>query len=197
MNKTLTKKLLFPYKNNVKLNFFSAMTLFLYSMLLFFISKKKRKKLFVQNLPWNKIEKKKIYSRRDGANSRLPRSSSIDSMVEAVWNDASPSPSPRPSLCVPQTSSNLLQPDYGVSQPPSRRESLLSPSAGRRSKQNRGMTGKWMCHLLLFKFKYKIKEIVYWCGKNWKNWKKKKRKKNHILSEKFIHKVILCILILL
>lgn len=76
-------------------------------------------------------------------------------MVEAVWNDASPSP--RPSLCVPQTSSNyLLQPDYGVSQPPSRRESLLSPSAGRRAKQNRGMTGKFfflLCDYIYLKEK--------------------------------------------
>lgn len=74
--------------------------------------------------------------RRDQGNSRLPRSSSIDSMVEAVWSD-----SPRLSLAVPQYSQNtqLVPPTNSGSN--SRRESL-SPSASRRSKQNRGITGE-------------------------------------------------------
>ena len=74
-----------------------------------------------------------IYFRRDQNNSRLPRSVSIDSIVETVWNT-----SPRPSLTVPPPQ-NQLQINYGC-QTEIRRESLLSPSTSRRAKQNRGIT---------------------------------------------------------
>ncbi|XP_055383504.1 phosphatidylinositol 3-kinase 2-like [Condylostylus longicornis] len=113
--------------------------------------------------------------------SKLPRSASIDSMVDTVWND-----SPRPSLNVPRNSTtsttsvpifqmssvtsaaaanNTTQNQnsnlgFHVPQQPSqlnintyssfgsfsvsgsfvsRRESLLSPSSNRRTKQNRGI----------------------------------------------------------
>lgn len=82
--------------------------------------------------------------RRDHANARIPRSSSIDSMVEAVWSET-----PRPSLTLsppPQTTSQptpqYLQINYGNTGSISRRESLLSPSAGRRAKQQRYIAGK-------------------------------------------------------
>ncbi|XP_055322318.1 uncharacterized protein LOC129578170 isoform X3 [Sitodiplosis mosellana] len=80
------------------------------------------------------------WERRDNANARIPRSSSIDSMVEAVWSETS---TPRPSLTLsppPQTSQptpQYLQINYGNTGSISRRESLLSPSAGRRAKQQR------------------------------------------------------------
>lgn len=83
--------------------------------------------------------------RRDNANTRIPRSSSIDSMVEAVWSETS---TPRPSLTLsppPQTSQptpQYLQINYGNTGSISRRESLLSPSAGRRAKQQRYIAGK-------------------------------------------------------
>lgn len=66
-------------------------------------------------------------------------------MVEAVWND---SPSLTVSPPEKSTSNNnnnnynqphQLQINYG-SQPDYRRESLLSPSTGRRTKQNRSIT---------------------------------------------------------
>lgn len=106
--------------------------------------------------------------RRDPTNSRLPRSSSIDSMVEAVWNEST-----RPSIIEPDdvssTSSTHSEFQFtslgsisggngsggggggsGSSSkatlsllgPTIRRESLLSPSAGRRTKQFRGINGK-------------------------------------------------------
>lgn len=92
------------------------------------------------------------FFRRDHANSRIPRSSSIDSMVEAVWSET-----PRTSLTLsppPQTQSTTasgsttaqtpqyLHINYGNTGSISRRESLLSPSTGRRTKQNRGIAGK-------------------------------------------------------
>lgn len=98
--------------------------------------------------------------RRDQANSRIPRSASIDSMVEAVWS-VSPRPSltvSPPHLVVPGTGTTTFtgsqltsqqQQQHRLSQQLqinyesiSRRESLLSPSSGRRTKQNRGITCK-------------------------------------------------------
>lgn len=81
--------------------------------------------------------------RRDHANARIPRSSSIDSMVEAVWSETSRpsltlSPPPQASQPTPQ----YLQINYGNTGSISRRESLLSPSAGRRAKQQRYIAGK-------------------------------------------------------
>lgn len=65
-------------------------------------------------------------------------------MVEAVWSET-----PRPSLTLsppPQTTSQptpqYLQINYGNTGSISRRESLLSPSAGRRAKQQRYIAGK-------------------------------------------------------
>lgn len=75
----------------------------------------------------------------------MVRSSSIDSMVEAVWSEATP----RPSLTVtsPQ-STQLLQINYGNNTlSVSRRESLLSPSVGRRTKQHRGLAGKFFFYI--------------------------------------------------
>lgn len=99
-----------------------------------------------------------LVCRRDNAN-RIPRSSSIDSMVEAVWCAA-----PRTSLQFPsptqlttqphqQHTPQYLQINYGNTGTISRRESLLSPSAGRREKQLRCIAGK----LCLF--------IVIWVGR--------------------------------
>lgn len=104
----------------------------------------------------------KFFRSRDHANSRIPRSASIDSMVEAVW-----SVSPRPSLtvspphlvvpCGGSTTPSQSQQQHRASQQltinyesVSRRESLLSPSTGRRAKQNRGISCK-----------YKIYETIY------------------------------------
>lgn len=83
---------------------------------------------------------------RDNGN-RIPRSSSIDSMVETVWSVA-----PRISLPLAspmQTASyqtqQYLQINYGNTGTISRRESLLSPSAGRREKQQRLIASKCFC----------------------------------------------------
>lgn len=76
------------------------------------------------------------YSRR--GHEKLPRSSSIDSMVDIVWNNES-------ELSLPK---HLI-----ISETSNRRESLLSP---RRTKQSRGINCKywqimniWMCILTL------------------------------------------------
>lgn len=85
--------------------------------------------------------------RRDHANARLPRSSSIDSMVDAVWSET-----PRPSLTLSppaqtttQQTPQYLQISYGNTGSISRRESLLSPSTNRRAKQQRYLAGKCIC----------------------------------------------------
>lgn len=80
-----------------------------------------------------------VYRRENAANNRLPRSASIDSMVEAVWSESS-----RPSLTVypPESTSAYAQNFQTLTisnESSSRRESLLSPSSGRRTKQHRGI----------------------------------------------------------
>ncbi|GAB0088268.1 hypothetical protein DMENIID0001_026620 [Sergentomyia squamirostris] len=93
------------------------------------------------------------WERRD-QNNRLPRSASIDSMVEAVWSESprtslTPSTAPMPMVTAPQPSPKLLQVNYAET--PSRRESLLSPSTGRRSsKAFRGISGKLICQIITF-----------------------------------------------
>lgn len=63
--------------------------------------------------------------RRDVVNSpHLPRSSSIDSMVEAVWTEGATSSMARPSISRPE------------------RLSLVSPSVSRRLKGHRGINGE-------------------------------------------------------
>lgn len=64
-------------------------------------------------------------------------------MVEAVWSETT-----QPSLTLsppPQTTitPQYLQINYGNTGSISRRESLLSPSAGRRAKHQRGIAGKF------------------------------------------------------
>lgn len=83
-------------------------------------------------------------TRRRDTNGRIPRSSSIDSMVDAVWNETPRTSLTTPTLPVPQptTTPQYLQINYGNTGSNSRRESLLSPSAGRRSKQHRSIAGE-------------------------------------------------------
>lgn len=91
-----------------------------------------------------------MFSRRDRANSCLPRSASIDSVVEAVWSNCTNSAAlvddsdqTRPS------NSNTLNPKYlhvnygATNTTPSRRESagILSPSPGRK-KSLRGLSSE-------------------------------------------------------
>lgn len=75
-------------------------------------------------------------------------------MVEAVWSETS-----RPSLSLPQKNATTapptatpqyLQINYGNTGSISRRESLLSPSAGRRAKQARGIAGKFVVSFFSF-----------------------------------------------
>ncbi|XP_050299390.1 uncharacterized protein LOC126738206 isoform X2 [Anthonomus grandis grandis] len=69
------------------------------------------------------------WERRDPLNNRLPRSSSIDSMVEAVWSEMPISPSeslPIPAITEKRSS---LRPDKALA--------LVSPSVGRRVKGQR------------------------------------------------------------
>lgn len=111
----------------------------------------------------------KSLSRDQTGNTRIPRSASIDSMVEAVWNTsprASITVDPPSELAVPSFPNSgggcSTTPGQSCSEPSSatigsqqrasqqlhincaemviRRESLLSPSAGRRSKQHRSIT---------------------------------------------------------
>lgn len=85
-----------------------------------------------------------FYRRENAANNRLPRSASIDSMVEAVWSESS-----RPSLTVypPESTSSTYAQNFQTltisNENSSRRESLLSPSSGRRTKQHRGINCKY------------------------------------------------------
>ena len=86
-------------------------------------------------------------------------------MVEAVWSESA-----RPSLTVPQSQDMYTfqyqqqQSQFPVNNSitqPSRRESLLSPGAGRRTKQHRGMTGK----SFIFLFEIYLKKIRKNCAK--------------------------------
>lgn len=58
----------------------------------------------------------------------MPRSSSIDSMVEAVWSETVLEPS------LPTEKRPSLRPDRTLT--------LVSPSVGRRMKGQRGVNGK-------------------------------------------------------
>jgi hypothetical protein len=104
-----------------------------------------------------------LFYSRDPATGHLPRSSSIDSMVEAVWCD-----SPRASISseCPQT----LTPNYGNLLAP-RRESFMSPAAGRRTKQHRGINGEYKCFCSVFhQFQSQRVQIA---NENWNIEKKK------------------------
>ncbi|XP_066139820.1 ankyrin repeat and fibronectin type-III domain-containing protein 1 isoform X3 [Euwallacea fornicatus] len=70
------------------------------------------------------------WERRDPLNNRLPRSSSIDSMVEAVWSETPISPSESPiSITITSDKRTSLRPDKALG--------LMSPSVGRRVKGQR------------------------------------------------------------
>ncbi|KAJ3645180.1 hypothetical protein Zmor_022860 [Zophobas morio] len=69
---------------------------------------------------------------RDTLNSRLPRSSSIDSMVEAVWAES-----------VEAAAEPAATPEKRPSLRPDRPLALVSPSVGRRMKGQRGINGEW------------------------------------------------------
>ncbi|KAG5885219.1 hypothetical protein JTB14_002647 [Gonioctena quinquepunctata] len=72
------------------------------------------------------LKRNSVTIRRDTINSRLPRSASIDSMVEAVWAESSESP-------------EQLIPEKRPSLRPDRPLALVSPSVGRRMKGQRGI----------------------------------------------------------
>uniref|UniRef100_A0A182MM56 Uncharacterized protein n=1 Tax=Anopheles culicifacies TaxID=139723 RepID=A0A182MM56_9DIPT len=77
--------------------------------------------------------------RRDKTNKPIPRSSSIDSMVDAVWSEFPPSaPGSARNSVSTQIPSNL-----NIFLGSNRRESMLSPSSNRRSKQQRGISGTY------------------------------------------------------
>ncbi|XP_049300772.1 uncharacterized protein LOC125774671 isoform X3 [Anopheles funestus] len=76
------------------------------------------------------------WERRDKTNKPIPRSSSIDSMVDAVWSEFPPSaPGSARNSVSTQIPSNL-----NIFLGSNRRESMLSPSSNRRSKQQRGIS---------------------------------------------------------
>lgn len=70
------------------------------------------------------------YYRRDTVNNRLPRSASIDSMVDTVWAETS------------ETVEPLVVPEKRLSVRSERALGLVSPSVGRRMKGQRGVNGK-------------------------------------------------------
>uniref|UniRef100_A0A182KBY9 Uncharacterized protein n=1 Tax=Anopheles christyi TaxID=43041 RepID=A0A182KBY9_9DIPT len=79
------------------------------------------------------------WERRDKSNKPIPRSSSIDSMVDAVWSEFPPSvPGSARNSVSTQIPSNLT-----IFLGSNRRESMLSPSSNRRSKQQRGISGTY------------------------------------------------------
>uniref|UniRef100_A0A182Y3T9 Uncharacterized protein n=1 Tax=Anopheles stephensi TaxID=30069 RepID=A0A182Y3T9_ANOST len=79
------------------------------------------------------------WERRDKTNKPIPRSSSIDSMVDAVWSEFPPSaPGSARNSVSTQIPSNL-----NIFLGSTRRESMLSPSSNRRSKQQRGISGMY------------------------------------------------------
>lgn len=73
------------------------------------------------------ILKRILLSQLFRGQDKLPRSSSIDSMVDVVWNNES------------ETNLVALPKHLMVQETPSRRESMLSP---RRTKQTRGINCK-------------------------------------------------------
>ncbi|XP_058055705.1 uncharacterized protein LOC131207114 [Anopheles bellator] len=79
------------------------------------------------------------WERRDKTNKPIPRSSSIDSMVDAVWSEFPPStPGSARNSVSTQPPSNL-----NIFLGSTRRESMLSPSSNRRTKQQRGIFGEY------------------------------------------------------
>lgn len=74
------------------------------------------------------------WERRDPFNNRLPRSSSIDSMVEAVWSETPVSPSEPSSISLTSEKRTSLRPDKALG--------LVSPSVGRRAKGQRATNGR-------------------------------------------------------
>ncbi|XP_062563267.1 ankyrin repeat and fibronectin type-III domain-containing protein 1 isoform X3 [Armigeres subalbatus] len=85
------------------------------------------------------------WERRDKDSKRIPRSSSIDSMVDAVWSEFPPSGpgSARNSVSnqsnQSQSTSNVPS-NLNIFLSSNRRESMLSPSSNRRSKHQRGIS---------------------------------------------------------
>nr|XP_029723303.1 uncharacterized protein LOC109400223 isoform X2 [Aedes albopictus] len=85
------------------------------------------------------------WERRDKDSKRIPRSSSIDSMVDAVWSEF---PSSGPGSARNSVSNQSAQSQSTSNVPSSlniflssnRRESMLSPSSNRRSKYQRGIS---------------------------------------------------------
>lgn len=106
---------------------------------LLFLLRRTNHSVCLYNL-WLFISSKR--NRRDQANNRLPHSSSIDSMVEAVWSEPSQSSLTLSSKPEATITSQYLQISYGNAGSVSRRESLLSPSANRRTKLQRGIASK-------------------------------------------------------
>ncbi|XP_055585347.1 uncharacterized protein LOC129738182 [Uranotaenia lowii] len=85
------------------------------------------------------------WERRDPGSKPMPRSSSIDSMVDAVWSEfpASAPGSARNSVSNQSSQSTTNVPsNLNIFLSSNRRESMLSPSSNRRSKQQRGISGK-------------------------------------------------------
>ncbi|XP_065084447.1 ankyrin repeat and fibronectin type-III domain-containing protein 1 isoform X3 [Ochlerotatus camptorhynchus] len=83
------------------------------------------------------------WERRDKDSKRIPRSSSIDSMVDAVWSEF-PSSAPgsaRNSVSNQSSQSTSNVPSsLNIFLSSNRRESMLSPSSNRRSKHQRGIS---------------------------------------------------------
>ncbi|XP_049533524.1 uncharacterized protein LOC125950010 isoform X3 [Anopheles darlingi] len=75
------------------------------------------------------------WERRDKTNKPIPRSSSIDSMVDAVWSEF---PSSAPGSARNSVSTQLPS-NLNIFLGSTRRESMLSPSSNRRTKQQRGV----------------------------------------------------------
>ncbi|KAF7270993.1 hypothetical protein GWI33_016090 [Rhynchophorus ferrugineus] len=80
------------------------------------------------------VTRRLSWERRDPGISRLPRSSSIDSMVEAVWSEAPVSPSEPLPVPVVTEKRYSLRPDRALA--------LVSPGVGRRVKGQRATNGK-------------------------------------------------------
>ncbi|XP_058458087.1 uncharacterized protein LOC131434875 isoform X1 [Malaya genurostris] len=83
------------------------------------------------------------WERRDKDCKPIPRSSSIDSMVDVVWNEFPSSGSSSARNSMSNQSSNLLSnvpSNLNLFLSSNRRESVLSPSSNRRSKHQRGIS---------------------------------------------------------
>lgn len=98
-----------------------------------------------------------ICFRRDPLNSRLPRSSSIDSMVEAVWSETPVSPSEPLPVPILSEKRSSLRPDKALA--------LVSPSVGRRAKGQRATNGKWNLFVVCLILRQLEKE--FYINNNW------------------------------